>query len=340
MAFGWGIVGTGDIAHRFAADLAHAPGAHIAAVHSRSAERVEAFREKFGVDRAYTDLDALLADSTVDAVYLATPNALHAKQALRAIAAGKPVLVEKPLALSSADAERIEKASLARGVFVMEAMWTRFLPAVRRAKAKIAAGDIGSVTAIRADLSYIREETAGSRFFDAQGGGALFDLGFYPISLTLHLLGPPASVSGRWRAAYSGVDRSAEIKLHYDGATAELSCGFDRAGENSFLIEGTGGTLRLKAPFLKAQRLTHYPGTSRAGSPEEGGSLSKILDRLSIGGRKIEKRPFPGGGLQFEAIAVMEAIRQGRAGSELMPLADSKAVLSIIEKVLSQSPSA
>jgi predicted dehydrogenase len=340
MAFGWGIVGTGGIAHRFAADLAHAPGARIAAVQSRSIEKAREFRTAFGVDRTYTELDALLADSAVDAVYIATPNALHAEQALQAIAAGKPVLVEKPMALSTADAERIEKASLARGVFVMEAMWTRFLPAVQRAKAKIAAGDIGSVTAIRANLSYSREEVAGSRFFDAQGGGALFDLGVYPISLTLHLLGCPNSVSGRWQAAHSGVDRSAEIDLHYDGAIAGLSCGFDRVGENSFLIEGTGGTLRLKAPFLKAQRLTHYPGAKGASLSEEGGSLSKMLDRLSIGGRRVEKRPFLGGGLQFEAIAVMEAIRQGRTGSELMPLADSKAVLSIIEKVLSQPPSA
>jgi predicted dehydrogenase len=338
MAFGWGIVGTGGIAHRFAADLAHAPGARIAAIHSRSAERAEEFRTAFGVDRAYTDLDALFADSAVDAVYLATPNALHAELTLRAIAAGKPVLVEKPLALSTADAERIGKASSAKGVFVMEAMWTRFLPAVQRAKTRVAAGDIGSITAIRANLSYIREEVAGSRFFDVQGGGALFDLGVYPISLTLHLLGRPNSVSGRWRAARSGVDRSAEIELRYDGALAELSCGFDRVGENSFLIEGTSGTLRLKAPFLKAQRLTHYPGPKGANLPKEGGSLSKILDRLAIDGRKVEKRPFPGEGLQFEAIAVMDAIRQGRTGSELMPLADSKAVLSIIEKVLSQPP--
>lgn len=339
MAFGWGIVGTGGIAHRFAADLAYAPGARIAAIHSRSAEKAGEFRTAFGVDRAYADLDALLADSAVDAVYLATPNALHAEQALRAIAAGKPVLVEKPLALSSADAERIGKASAASGVFAMEAMWTRFLPAVQRTKARIAAGDIGSIRAIRANLSYSREEVAGSRFFDAQGGGALFDLGVYPISLTLHLLGHPNGVSGRWRAARSGVDRSAEIELRYEGARSELSCGFDREGENSFLIEGTGGTLRLKAPFLKAQKLAHYRGTNGAVTLDEGGLPGKILERLAIGGRKIERMPFPGEGLQFQAIAAMEAIRQGRSGSELMPLTDSKAVLSIIEEVLSQPPS-
>jgi predicted dehydrogenase len=337
MAFGWGIVGTGNIARQFAADLGHAPGAGIAAIHSRVAEKAEAFRAATGAGRGYTDFDALLADNTVDAVYLATPNALHARQALRAIASGKPVLVEKPLALSVAEVEEIEQAASARGVFVMEAMWTRFLPAVVRAKASIDAGDIGRVTAIHADLSYHREEMAGSRFFVAQGGGALLDLGVYPISLALYFLGHPKGVSGCWRAARSGVDMHAEIELRYDEATASLSCGFDRAGGNSFLIEGTGGTMRLKAPFLKAQRLTHYRGVQRAGS-EEGRTLSKILDHLAIGGRKVEKRPFPGGGLQFEAMAVMEAVRQGRTICDRMKLADSKAVLAIIDAVRAQPP--
>jgi predicted dehydrogenase len=339
MAFGWGIVGTGSIAHQFASDLAHAPGAGIAAVQSRSANKAEAFCEKFGVDRAYTYLDALLADGNVDAVYLATPNALHAEQALRAIAAGKPVLVEKPLALSAAEIDRIEAAASAAGVFVMEAMWTRFLPAVRRAKEKVAAGDIGKITAIRANLSYVREEVAHSRFFDPQGGGALFDLGVYPISLALNFLGQPKSVSGRWRAARSGVDLSAELELGYDGATAHLSCGFDRVGENAFLVEGTTGTLRLKAPFLKAQRLTHDRGAKRARLSDESGLLARMLSQLGVGGRKVEKNPFPGSGLQFEAIAVMDAIRQGRTGSDLMPLADSRAALSIIGKVLALPPS-
>jgi predicted dehydrogenase len=221
----------------------------------------------------------------------------------------------------------------------MEAMWTRFLPAVRLAKDKVEAGDIGKITAIRADLSYVREEVAGSRFFDPQGGGALFDLGVYPISLALHFLGQPKSVSGRWQAARSGVDLSAELELCYDGAMAHLSCGFDRAGENAFLIEGSAGTLRLKAPFLKAQRLTHDRSAKGVRLSDESGLLARMLSQLGAGGRKVEKNPFPGGGLQFEAIAAMDAIRRGRTGSDLMPLSDSKAVLSIIGEVLSLSPS-
>ncbi len=336
MAFGWGIVGTGAIAHRFAADLAYVPGASIAAAQSRSMEKAETFCEEFGAGRACDNLDALLADSVVDAVYLATPNALHAEQALRALAAGKPVLVEKPLALSVADAERIEDAAAANGTLAMEGLWTRFLPAVRRAREKVEAGEIGRITAIRANLAYVREQTRESRLFDPQGGGSLFDLGVYPISLALYFLGRPHGVSGNWRAARSGVDLSAAVTLHYNGATAHLSCGFDREGDNGFTLEGTKGALRLEPPFLKAQRLTHFKQTNPP--PPRSNPLGKIINRMPFPGREAQRHSFPGSGLQFEATAFMEAIRQGRTGSDLMPLADSKAALAIIAEVLSRPP--
>lgn len=338
MAFGWGIVGTGGIARQFAADLAFAPGARVAAVCSRSADKAEAFRAAVVADKAHADLDALLADAAVDAVYVATPNALHAEQALRAIAAGKPVLVEKPLALSAADAGRIEAAAAAKGVFAMEAMWTRFLPAIDRARARIEAGDIGRITSIRADLSYFRAEEPGSRFFDPNGGGSLFDLGVYPVSLAMHFLGRPRGVSGQWRAAKSGVDRSARIELRYDAATAHLSCGFDREGDNVFVIEGTRGALRLEAPFLKAQRLTQFSSPRAPALRAAPGKLGRLAARLPLPGRTVEKHAFPGGGLQFEAIAVMAAVRAGRSACAAMPIADSRAVLAIIEEIRSRPP--
>ncbi|MFU0506026.1 Gfo/Idh/MocA family protein [Pseudaminobacter sp. NGMCC 1.201702] len=339
--FGWGIVGTGGIAHGFAADLAHAPGTRLVAVHSRAQEKALAFGKTFAAERAYADLDALLSDPAVDAVYIATPNALHAEQTLRAIDAGKPVLVEKPLGISADEAARIAAAAKDRSVFVMEAMWTRFLPAVRRAREKIIAGAIGKVTSIRAELSYHRDEVADSRFFERSGGGAALDLGVYPLSLTLHFLGRPRAVSGRWQAAGSGVDRRTEIELHYADAKAVLSCGFDHDGGNSFLIEGTNGAIRLDAPFLKAQRLTSYSPFARNFAPQRqrGGLSAKLLDRMPFPGRKTEHFPFPGGGLQFQAIAVMDAIKRGETACETMPLAESEAVLAIIGEVLSQDPS-
>lgn len=338
MAFGWGIVGTGTIAHRFAADLAYAPGAFLAAIQSRSLERAQAFGKTYRAGRAYDSLDALLADDAVDAVYIATPNAQHAPQALRAIAAGKPVLVEKPLALSVADAEEISHRAAAVGVFAMEAMWTRFLPATRRAKAMIEAGEIGRITAIRANLAYALPETPQSRLYDPNGGGALFDLGVYPISLALHFLGRPKAVSGKWKAAGSGVDVSATVELAYDEATASLSCGFDRDGDNSFTIEGTRGALRLGRPFLKAQSLAHFTHSPPPTRSDPPGLVERLMDRLPQPGRTTQAFPFEGNGLQFEAIAVMEAVRHGWTESPLMPLADSSAAVAVIREVLSRPP--
>lgn len=339
--FGWGIMGTGTIAGLFAADLSLLPQARLAAVHSRSRDKALAFAGRFGGAAAYDDEAAFLADPAVEAVYVATPNHLHVAQALRAIAAGKPVLIEKPIALKSGDVALIAEAARQRGLFAMEALWSRFLPAVRAAREHIAAGRIGPVKRMRADLSYAHAQEPGSRLFDpALGGGAAFDLGVYPLSLTLHLLGEPQAVSGRWFRAGSGVDLRSEFRLDYAGAVAELSCGFDRTGANRFLIEGTQGALLLEGPFLKAQRLAIFadPGRGAAAYERGQGIATRLLDRLPMPGRRGESHVFAGSGLQFQVEAAMAAIRAGETGCATMPLAESAAVLRIVETVLAQPP--
>lgn len=339
-SFGWGIMGTGAIAGLFAADLGLLPQARIAAVHSRSQDKARAFAGGLSAT-AYDDEAAFLADPAVAAVYIATPNHLHAAQALKAIAAGKPVLIEKPMALRSSDVEAIAQAARERGVFAMEALWSRFLPAVRAVREQIEAGRIGEVRRIRADLSYVHPQEPGSRFFDpALGGGAAFDLGVYPLSLTLHLLGEPQSVSGRWLAAASGVDLRSEFRLDYPEAVAELSCGFDRNGTNRFLIAGTRGALLIETPFLKAQRLSFVSDPVRALAVYERGQglATRLLDRIPKPGRSSEIFAFAGNGLQFQAEAVMAAVRAGETGCATMPLSETAAVLRIIETVLARPP--
>ncbi len=339
--FGWGIIGTGTVASMFASDLAFAPGAHVAAVHSRSLDRAIAFSARFAGARTYDQLDAFLAEPAVDAVYVATPNSLHAEHGLRAVAAGKPVLVEKPLAMSSADALALARASQERGVFVMEAMWTRFLPAVMAARRHLAAGAVGKIRRVRAELAYHHPENTQTRFFDPLlGGGAAFDLGVYPVSLALDFLGEPSWVSGRWSPARTGVDRRAEIVLHYPEVTAEIACGFDRDGSNRFLIEGSAGGLRLDAPFLKAQRLTRYASPAAAASAlAPKGRLGRLMERLPSRCRSMEHHRFAGHGLQFQTLAAMAAIRAGAVGCERMPVGESAAVLKVIEVVLSRPAS-
>ncbi|BCB21291.1 oxidoreductase [Bosea sp. ANAM02] len=341
--FGWGIMGTGTIAGLFANDLGLLPQARIAAVHSRSLDKAQGFAGRFGEATAYDDEAAFLADSAIEAVYIATPNHLHATQALKAIAAGKPVLIEKPIALASADVERIAQAAAERGVFAMEALWSRFLPAVRRAREQIVAGRIGAIKRIRADLSYLHPEEPGSRFFDpALGGGAAFDLGVYPLSLVLDLLGDPRAVSGSWLAAGTGVDRRSLFRLEYPAAVVELSCGFDRDGANRLLVEGECGGLILEAPFLKAQRLSWYADAGRALAAYERGTggIARLLDRLPQSGRISENVAFPGNGLQFQAEAAIAAIRAGEGACAEMPLGDSAAVLRIIETIRAQPATA
>lgn len=341
--FGWGIMGTGAIAGLFAADLGLLPQARIAAVHSRALDRAQGFAARFGEAKAYDDEAAFLADPAVEAVYIATPNHLHAALALKAIAAGKPVLIEKPIALASADVEAIARAAGECGIFAMEALWSRFLPVARRAREQIAAGRIGKVRRIRADLSYLHPEEPGSRFFDpALGGGAALDLGVYPLSLALHLLGEPQAVSGSWLAAGTGVDRRSTFRLDYPAAVAELSCGFDRNGANRLLVEGERGGMILEAPFLKARRLSWYADEGRAAAAYERGTggMVRLLDRLPQSGRISENLAFAGNGLQFQAEAAMTAIRAGQIACAEMPLAESAAVLRIIEAVRAQPAAA
>lgn len=339
-AFGWGIVGTGYIAQQFAADLAHAPGARVAAVCSRDKAKADQFAARYSAT-GYDDLSRMLADPEIDAVYIASPNSAHFPQTLAAIRAAKPVLTEKPLATNAAHAAEIRAEAAAAGVFAMEAMWTRFLPAVAEAKRQVDAGAIGRISQVTADLSYRHDPAGGGRLFDpALGGGAALDLGVYPLSLTIHFLGLPQEVSGRWFAAPSGVDLRTEFRLRFEGAEAHLSCGFDRDGANTFLIEGSQGAIRLEAPFLKAQRLSLVApgplGSSAARLGGMAGIAGKIARRLPLPGITRQDFSFSGGGLQFQAMAVMEAVRNGRTDSAIMPLADSEAVLQATGTVLAR----
>lgn len=334
--FNWGIVGTGGIARQFAADLRLLPGASIASVCSRDIARAAAFAAEFGAARAFAELNEFLTDPALDAVYIATPNSVHAAQAVRAIDAGKPVLVEKPIAVTADEARTIAAAAAERGVFAMEGLWTRFLPAVRAAKQMIDEGLIGAVREIRAELAYHRTEAADRRLFRPElGGGAALDLGVYPLSLALHFLGRPTVVNGASQVGKAGVDVRTEFRLRFDGAEAHLSCGFDRDGDNRFIVIGSKGALRLEAPFLKAQRLTLFSQASTDAALSGGGRslLSRVAARLPLPGREIRPHVFDGVGLRFEAEEVMRAVRAGETRSAIMPLADSVAVLEIIDAV-------
>ncbi|PWJ77641.1 putative dehydrogenase [Pseudaminobacter salicylatoxidans] len=345
LPFRWGVVGAGTIARQFVDDLGHLPDARVVAVHSRTRNSAQALAADRSAVSIHDEFEAMLDDESVDAVYIATPNSFHAPQALKALAAGKPVLVEKPLAMTSAQAREIFTASGRAGVFAMEALWSRFLPAVGQVRKLLAEGAIGKVQRVAAELAFHKPEVSGNRFYDpALGGGAARDLGVYPLSLAFLLFGRPTTVAGKWRAAGTGVDRRTAFDFEFDGGVkATLACGFDRDGDNAFMIFGSKGAIRIAPPFLKAQRVITYRGIAGdlplvGACARASGTMAKVLARLPVPGRRVELFPFPGNGLQFQAAAVAEAVSGGMMQSEVMPLQDSIAVLETIESVLRQPP--
>jgi len=305
----WGILGTGNIAHLFASDLQLLPDAALAAVGSRAQERADAFGDRFGVPRRYGSYEALVADPELDVVYVATPHSEHAEHAAMALEAGAAVLCEKPLALNAAQAETLIATARRRDQFLMEAMWTRFLPVmadVRRLVQEERA--LGDVHLLRADIGVVQDFDPEHRLFDpALGGGALLDLGVYPIAFAFDLFGPPDAVTSSAVIGDTGVDEQCAVVFRYDDGTQAVWHASVRADAGrTCVLAGREGRLRGLRAWWK-------------GAPFE-------LTRAD-GSTETWARPFEGNGYQFEAAHVMRCLREGRTESPVMPLDESRAIL-------------
>ena len=227
-SFKWGFLGTGSIARAMASALHHANGAKRFAVASRSQSTAQAFASEFGFDYAYGGYDVLMADPEIDIVYIATPNGLHKDNILAALAAGKHVLCEKPMTLSVADSEQCFTAAREAGLFLMEAFWTAFFPAMRKAIEIVRSGEIGAPRHFTASFVSLRNPDTNPILFDpALGGGARNDLGIYPVASALLLAGPARHVSYQSIIGATGVDEMTAFTMeHENGALSVLSCGF------------------------------------------------------------------------------------------------------------------
>ncbi|MFJ8964277.1 Gfo/Idh/MocA family protein [Lentzea sp. NPDC102401] len=247
----WGVIATGGIAHAVTADMLKA-GATVLAVSSRDITKAQKFAENFGIERAYGDYHDLLADPDVEVVYVATPHGQHHEVVLAALDAGKNVLCEKAFALTVADAEEMIERARSKNLFLMEAMWTRFNPLVRKVQEAIEAGEIGEVRMIRADFGFRHAFSDGDRLWAKEaGGGATLDLGVYPVALTHQLLGVPTHVHAHGSLAPTEVDADAGIFLAYDnGAHALLSCSLVANTGARAEIVGTRGRIELVDPMF------------------------------------------------------------------------------------------
>ncbi|MFN8098846.1 MAG: Gfo/Idh/MocA family oxidoreductase [Dermatophilaceae bacterium] len=309
----WGIAGPGRMAAAMVAAFPEVTNGELAAVGSRSLERAQTFADEHGIPRAHGSYADLVADPDIDAIYIATPHPQHTDIALAAIAAGKPILVEKAFSATVADTERIVEAARAAGVFAMEAMWTRFTPGVVRARELIAEGAIGELRGVQGDLTAFRAFDAADRLFDpALGGGAVLDLGVYVLSFAQHFLGAPDVVHAVGGTFPTGVEGEFGVLLGYhDGRSATLSGGFTAYGPGRMMLLGTTGWIDVHPRFHRAPALTVWRGKT----PEE--------------------LTFPGG-YQHEVIHVGECLAAGLTESPVMPLDDTLAVQRLMAEVLDQ----
>jgi predicted dehydrogenase len=309
----WGILSTGSIASAFVDDLRGMPDAEVVAVGSRSTEAATAFAKRHGIERAHGTWQALAEDPDVDVVYIATPHHAHYEATMLCLTAGRPTLTEKAFTLDLATAEELVETARTAGVFLMEAMWMRCIPAVRRAAGLVGDGAIGDVTTVHADfgLQGPFEETNRLRA-RALGGGALLDLGVYPVTFAQLFLGAPSSIAAWAQLTEGGVDENTGVLLGYDsGALATLSCSLVGETPRRATVTGTLGRIDFPRDFWSPRGFTLW----RGGEAEE----------ISV--------PFDGAGYHFEAAEVHRCLREGLLESPLVPHAETLAVMQTLDAV-------
>ena len=314
MGLRWGYLGAGGIADIIASDFA-AAGLKIQAVATRDMARTNAFADKFNIPNRHADYSSLVADPEVDVVYISTVQTLHLEHALLAIKAWKHVLLEKPFTMNSADAQTIYAAAKAADVFVMEAMWTRFLPTMDAVFEVINSGLIGKPHYVYGDHSqFLPIEKAPRLWNREQGGGAHFDLGIYPVSFAIRVLGFPDSVAGKSVVTDTGVDAATAAVMQYnDGSLAVINSCMTMAGTVGAAVHGTKGRLEIDGSFYEQTTFRVYDNDLK---------LVKSYDE------KIKGR-----GMQYQAVHVEECIAKGLKESPVMSLSDTVKIMQVMEQI-------
>ncbi|MFI1566573.1 Gfo/Idh/MocA family protein [Streptomyces sp. NPDC020490] len=311
----WGILATGGIAAAFTADLVDLPDAEVVAVASRSGESARIFAERFGIPRAYGDWDALAQDADIDVVYVATPHSAHRAAAGLCLEAGRNVLCEKPFTLNLREAEELVALARRSGSFLMEAMWMYCNPVIRRVAALVRDGAIGEVRAVQADFGISGPFSPSHRLRDpAQGGGALLDLGVYPVSFAQLLLGEPADLTAQAVLSAEGVDLQTSALLSWDtGAQALLHCSIVGDSPRTASVTGSRGRIELPHSFFHADRFVLH----RDGHAPEEFTADPADGRVDS--------------FRHEALEVMRAVRAGETESPMVPLDGTLAVMRTLD---------
>ncbi|MBB3042140.1 Gfo/Idh/MocA family protein [Nocardioides soli] len=326
---GWGILATGKIAHTFAADLALAPGARLAAVGSRRLESARAFAADYG-GTAYGSYEELVADPAVDVVYIATPHALHLDNARLAVEAGKHVLCEKPLTLDTADAEELVRLAREHDRFLMEAMWTACHPVVRTLAERLRSGELGRPRHLHAELGFRVDAPPEDRMLNpALGASALLDMGIYPLTFAHLMLGPAEEVRATAALGAGGIDLDVSMTGRYaDGALATMTASMTSWSSRRAAIATDLGRVELD-DFHHPARATFTPYVQVEGA---GHWVFEPGTPVEISGAE----PVVGRGYAHEIVEVGRCLRAGLRESPLVPHEQTLTILRQMDDVRRQ----
>lgn len=311
--FSWGIIGLGNIAGKFAADLALIPEAELVAVAARDADRANAFATEFGAEKAYGTYEALFEDPEVAVVYIATPHSFHYEHTLAALEAGKHVLCEKPLGINAEQVGLMTALAARKNLFLMEALWSRFNPSIQEVYQKVQGGELGAVVYLRADFAFpaLNRDPEGRLLNPVLAGGSLLDIGIYPVFLAYLFLGMPKDVKVSAHFHETGIEKAIGLLFQYPDAMAVLYSGFSSRSEMKAEISCEGGSVLLNPPWHHTE---HY-------RLQQGEEICEVA------------KPLTGSGYTYEILEVHRCLRAGTNESALWSWADSKALHSLLDEI-------
>ncbi len=313
----WGILGAGKIAEKFASALNYVEGSEVFAIASRDGSKAKAFAEKYGATHVFDEYAKLAEDPEVDIIYIATPHAFHKEQAILCLNHKKPVLSEKPMALDYQQVKDMVDASAVNQTFLMEGMWSRFMPSVNKALDLVKEDVIGPVQFIRADFGFQAPYNPDGRLFNLQlGGGSLLDVGIYPLFLTTLFLGEPSNIQSVAKLADTGADEYCSMQFQYKGGqVANIFASINIKTSLTAEICGTKGRIILPAPFYKATSITL---------------------ELNTGESNGYSFPYEHNGFEYEIREVMQCLDRGDLQSALLPHDTSLLMSRVMDTVRTQ----
>jgi dihydrodiol dehydrogenase / D-xylose 1-dehydrogenase (NADP) len=310
----WGILGTGRIARAFVQALKTLPDAELLAVGSREQATADKFAKEFDIPRAYPSYDQLASDPDIEVIYISTPHNLHAENTLTCMKSGKAVLCEKPLTVNAKEASEVIQFAREKKLFLMEAMWSRCLPTYRKVREWILEGKIGEVRMLSADFGFNPGWKPEDRTLNPDlAGGALLDVGIYPVSLAFWVFGKrPERISSMAHIGSTGVDEQNAMIFGYDkGRIAVLSSACQTNTQKEAFIAGTEGYIKLFSPFWRSQKALVFKDEKE----------------------EIYDIPYDGNGFPHEAVEVMNCLRAGKLESKIMPLDESLVIMETMDSL-------